>query len=103
MMCQRRGGRCEAEVLILFSSKLFGDVIEPRKEGIDKIVEFCASGGQGKGTPMKELHVEVLFELEDLSTDSGLLDPIWHFPNGFGDPFEFGNVVKEFEMMNVHT
>ena len=103
MMSQGRGGGGEAQMLILFSPELIADLFEAGEKGIDEIVELFTCRSQGERATMEQPHFEESLKLENLPADCGLLDAVGHSAHGFSDAFKFGDVVKELEMMNVHT
>ena len=96
---RRRGADADS----LLSPELIGDLFEAGEEGIDEIVELFTCWSQGKRATMEQPHFKEFLELENLPADCRLLDAVWHSAHGFSDAFKFGDVVKELEMMNVHT
>ena len=45
----------------------------------------------------------MFFELQDLSADRRLLNPVGHLPHRFADAAVFGDMIEKFEVMNVHN
>jgi hypothetical protein len=95
-------GRGDAEVLGDAAAEFFGHGSELVKKGFDEGVEFLARWGEREGSAVKEGNTEEFFELNDLAADGGLLDAVGHVADGFTDAAVFGNVVEEFEVVNVH-
>ena len=51
---------------------------------------------------MEEFRPKVSFQLEELTADGGLLNPIRHLARSSRDPSMPGDMVKEFEVVRVH-
>ena len=96
----RRGGK--SKVLVLFALESLGHLVEPRKKGVNEVVEFFAWRGERERASMKQLHTEILFQLENLAADCRLLDSIGHLANRFSDSFELCDEVEELEVVYIH-
>jgi hypothetical protein len=83
------------------ATDLLADQFNAAEERSDEVVKFAPGGGEFEGTAMEELEAEVGFELEDLAGDGGLLDPVGNVADGLHDPSEPGDVVEQFEVMDV--
>jgi len=54
-------------------------------------------------TALPEMRLaEGIFELENLAADAGLLDAVGHLPGRGADALVPGDVIEEFEMVDVH-
>jgi len=78
------------------------DFGEAGEEGFDEAVEGFAGGGELEGATVEEGGGEGVFELEDLGADGWLLDAVGDAACGGADATVAGDVVEEFEVMDVH-
>ena len=67
-----------------------------------KSKSFSPSGGQRKRPPVKQGHAEKFLELRDLGADRRLLDAVGNISHRRHDAAVPGDVIKQFEVMNVH-
>jgi hypothetical protein len=72
------------------------------KEGLDELVQGFTFAGKSEGAAMEKGDAESGFELEDLGADGGLLDAVGDVASGSADPFVMGDVIKEFEVVDIH-
>jgi hypothetical protein len=72
------------------------------EERVDKMVKFFARCCELKGAAMEQFNPEIGFKLKNLATDSRLLNAIGHLANSFHDTSVLCDIVKQFEMVNVH-
>lgn len=59
--------------------------------------------GQLEGAALKQGDPQAGFQLEDLSADGWLLNAIGNMARCRTHAMMFGNVIEEFEVMNVHV
>lgn len=95
-------GGGEAQDRRLAVAEAGGDGIGVVEERPGEIVEFLAFGSEAEGLSVEEFGAEVLFELEHLAADGGLLNAVGDVAHGATDASMFRNVVEEFEVMEVH-
>jgi hypothetical protein len=82
--------------------KFVGDFVEVRKKRLDELVKFFAFCRERKRPPLKQCYTKKFFELRDLGADRRLLDAIGNVPHCRHDAAVPGDVIKQFEVMNVH-
>ena len=78
------------------------DFGEAGEEGFDEAVEGFAGGGELEGAAVEERGGEGVFELKDLGADGWLLDAVGDAAGGGADAAVAGDVVEEFEVVDVH-
>ena len=66
------------------------------------MVEFLPGRGEPEWPPLKEGHTQVLFQKCHLAAYSRLLNAIGNITHRLGDPTVTRNVVKQFQVMDVH-
>ncbi len=76
--------------------------IEVAEEWLDGIEQDATFGGEFEGAALEQVFPEVVIELEDLGADRGLLNAIGHMPGRGGDTTKAGNVMVNFEVVDVH-
>jgi len=102
VIAQDELGGGEAEDGRLAIADAGGDGVGVVEERAGEIVELLAFGGEAEGLAIEEFRAEVLFELEHLAADGGLLDAVGDVANGAADASMFRDVVEEFEVVEVH-
>ena len=82
--------------------KFVGDFVEVGKKRLDELVKFPALRCQRKRPPLKQCHAKKFLELRHLRADRRLLDAVGNVPHRRHDAAVPGDVIKKFEVMNVH-
>ena len=76
--------------------------IQAGKERREERIKFFALRRQRERTPLKQRHAEVFLQLPDLRADRRLLDAVGNVPHRRHDAAVPGDVIKQFEMMDIH-
>jgi hypothetical protein len=85
------------------SPELFGQFCQSAEEWRDGIKEFSAFLRKAEWSPVEQHDAQVILELQNLRADRRLPDAIGHVPRRCADAAVSSNVVKQFEMMDVHA
>lgn len=101
MIAQDDSRRGEANHLRRAAADFLLDAFEAVEEGLDEGVKLLTRGRQREGTALEERPAEVILQREYLPADGRLLDAIRHVARGGADALMLGDVVEEFEVMDV--
>src|SRR6185295_4568437 len=96
-------GRADANVLRDAASNPVRHGRQVLKERGDECEQFLSLRGQRERAALKERHAEGFLQLDDLAAHGRLLDAIGHVANGLADAAVPGNIIKQFEVVNIHA
>src|SRR2546426_63330 len=102
MIAQHNLGCADANGLRHAAANFVSSRIEIVEERLDELIKVLALRRQLERPPTKQRHAEEFLQLNDLAAHGGLLNAVGHIAHGFADATMFGDVIKQFEVMNVH-
>jgi hypothetical protein len=102
VIAQDGAGSGQSKPLAGFTAQARARFKHPAEEWIDKLKELATGGGKRERTSLKELETQMVFKLQNLSADGGLLDTIGHLSHRFTDATVPGYLMKKFQMMDIH-
>jgi hypothetical protein len=102
MVAQDDGRGADADLPRLPALKFAGNFVQPREERRDERKKFFALRRQRERPPLEQRHAEKFLEPPDLRAHRRLLDAVGNVPHRRHDAAVFGDVIKEFEVMNIH-
>lgn len=102
MVAQDDGRGADAQVLHLAALQLGFHHRELAEKRLDELVKLLARWRQRERAALEQRHAQVFFQPRELAADGGLLDAVGHVAGRLGDAAMPGDVVEEFEMVDVH-
>jgi len=103
MVAQNYGRGANSKLPRLTTLEIRCHFIQIGKERFCKRKQLFARRRQRKRPSLKEGDAQEFFELRHLRADCRLLDAIGNIAYRWHDPAMFGDIIKQFEVMNVHA
>jgi len=103
MVAQNYGRGANAELPRLAPLEIRCHFIQIGKERFCKRKQLYARRRQRKRSSLKKGDAQEFFELRHLCADRRLLNTIGNVAYRWHDPAMLGDIIKQFEVMNVHA